>query len=111
MIKLSNCKSIDFTLITTIKHPNRLTIKCFPISDFPVGTSRQQLTLLRMVKYHFEKSGLEQAHDPGKTFQIPDDARTICTSTNSLIIILPHLDGPYSIGNIIDSIPSSVFFH
>lgn len=49
-----DCQSVELSFIRSVNLPNDLAIKFLPVGNLPVGSSRQQLVLLRMEHDLFE---------------------------------------------------------
>ena len=82
--------------------PDYLSVVFLPVGDLSIGASCKNLVLFVVQNGLLECSRLEKAEHSRSALQVPNNAGTVTTCANGLIVVTSYLDGPN---------PTSVFLH
>ena len=67
-------ESVKLTGIGAVEHADGLAIVAVPVGNLAVGAGSDELRLIRVVDDLLEHGRLEEAHDPVRRHDVPDDA-------------------------------------
>lgn len=69
-----DCERVELTGVGTVEHADGLAIVAVPVGNLAVGAGSDELRLIRVVDDLLEHGRLEEAHDPVRRHDVPDDA-------------------------------------